>query len=186
MCGIVGVIGKQTPHKESLIREMNNIIAHRGPDDDGFFIDASVALGMRRLSIIDLKTGKQPIENDDGTKCIFFNGEIYNFQEERELLKKKGYVFKSTGDTEVLLNLYREYGEQCIDHLRGMFAFAIHDRKKDIVFLARDRVGKKPMKYFVSDSMIAFASELKALRTLSDCPKAIDKESVHHFSIQRC
>lgn len=157
-------------------------MTHRGPDGRGTVIRGNVGLGHRRLSILDLSTAaSQPMMSEDDQLAIVFNGEIYNFQELRADLQKKGYVFRSTGDTEVLLSLYREFGEACVSKLRGMFAFAIHDRNRQTVFLARDRVGKKPIKYFANGDMFAFASELKALRTLPECPRGVHVESIHHY-----
>jgi asparagine synthase (glutamine-hydrolysing) len=146
-----------------LIKAMADTIEHRGPDDEGFYISGSVGLGFRRLSIIDLDTGHQPLSNEDGTIWIIFNGEIYNFQELKSLLVSRGHVFKTQTDTEVIVHLYEEYGENCVEHLRGMFAFAIWDQPKRTLFLARDRVGIKPLYYWLSNRSLVFASEIKAL-----------------------
>lgn len=183
MCGIAGIIRFDgSPIDPTSLDRLTDALAHRGPDGRGTVMRGSVGLGHRRLSILDLSTAaSQPMMTEDDSLAIVFNGEIYNFQELRTDLTKKGHVFRSTGDTEVLLMLYKEYGEDCVRKLRGMFAFAIHDRKTQRVFLARDRVGKKPLKYFVNEKMFAFASELKALRALSDCPKGAHEESVHHY-----
>ncbi len=183
MCGIAGIVGLDgSPVDRGDIERMTAALAHRGPDGQGIHCDKNVALGHRRLSIIDLSTASsQPMFSEDGMLALTFNGEIYNFQEKRELLKQKGYIFHSTGDTEVLLKLYEEFGPSCLDHLRGQFAFAILDRKKNSLFLARDRAGKKPIKYFYNQNIFAFASELKALRTLPDCPREPDLEAIHHF-----
>ncbi len=183
MCGIAGIIRFDgvTPDQAALDR-LTDGLTHRGPDGRGTVIAGPVGLGHRRLSILDLSSAaSQPMISDDQSLAIVFNGEIYNFKELRLELQKRGCVFKSTGDTEVLLALYREEGEECVQKLRGMFSFAIHDRKKNIVFLARDRVGKKPLKYFANETMFAFASELKALRTLPECPRGMDSEAVHHY-----
>ncbi|MSR67560.1 asparagine synthase (glutamine-hydrolyzing) [Candidatus Peribacteria bacterium] len=183
MCGIAGIIRFDgSPVDSDDLDRLTDGLAHRGPDGRGTVIAANVGLGHRRLSILDLSVAaSQPMITEDQSLAIVFNGEIYNFQELRSALQKKGYTFRSTGDTEVLLALYREYGEQCLDHCRGMFAFAIHDRTKQTLFLARDRVGKKPLKYFMNGSMFAFASELKALRTLPECPKGMSEEAIHHY-----
>ncbi len=183
MCGIAGILRFDGSSPDSgALNRLTDALAHRGPDGRGTLISGGVGFGHRRLSILDLSTAaSQPMLSDDGSLAIVFNGEIYNFQELRSGLEKKGYKFRSTGDTEVLLMLYREYGGDCLQKLRGMFAFAIHDRKKQTVFLARDRLGKKPLKYFVSGGMFAFASEMKALRTLPECPRSIDGESIHHY-----
>src|SRR3984957_12306485 len=142
---------------------MADTIAHRGPDDEGYHVSGPIGLGFRRLSIIDLATGHQPLSNEDGTVWIVFNGEIYNYQELRAFLQGKGHVFKTQTDTEVIVHLYEEFGEDCVEKLRGMFAFAIWDERKESLFLARDRVGIKPLYYFLSDKCLIFASEIKAI-----------------------
>ncbi len=183
MCGIAGIIrldGQKVDQQQ--LDRLTDGVAHRGPDGRGTYIQDNVGFGHRRLAILDLtEAGAQPMKSDDGKTVITFNGEIYNFAEKRAMLEQKGYRFKSHCDTEVLLALYDAFGPACVQHLRGMFAFAIHDTKKNVVFLARDRVGKKPIKYFRSGEVFAFASELKALRTLPECPKDIDREAIHHF-----
>ncbi len=183
MCGIAGLVrldGKAVDQGQ--LDQFTNAIAHRGPDGRGTFIDGNVGLGHRRLAIIDLTPGgAQPMKTEDGNLVVTFNGEIYNFQEKRAMLETRGYKFRSKSDTEVLLKLYEEFGEECLTHLRGMFAFAIYDKKRQKLFLARDRVGKKPIKYFLKDGVFAFASELKALRILPECPRGIDHEAIHHF-----
>src|ERR1700712_5474077 len=141
MCGIVGFAGKGVKTSDrGILEKMNAAIVHRGPDDDGFFIDERVALGMRRLAIIDLAGGKQPIHNADRTKWIVFNGEIYNYRELREGLIARGHKLYTHSDTEAIIHLYDEYGVDCLQHLRGMFAIAIWDEKDKSLFLARDRV----------------------------------------------
>src|SRR5580698_906875 len=142
---------------------MADTIEHRGPDDDGYYVAGPVGFGFRRLSIIDLATGHQPISNEDGTVWIVFNGEIYNYQELRAFLQGKGHVFKTQTDTEVIVHLYEEFGEDCVEKLRGMFAFAIWDERKESLFLARDRVGIKPLYYWHSGKALVFASEIKAI-----------------------
>ena len=127
MCGIVGVVSKSENLENFPIGKLADTLAHRGPDDSGTYTDANAALGHRRLSIIDLAGGKQPIFNEDGSKCIVFNGEIYNFQNLRDDLVKKGHVFSTRSDTETILHAYEEWGERCVELLRGMFAFAIWD-----------------------------------------------------------
>jgi asparagine synthase (glutamine-hydrolysing) len=183
MCGIAGIIRlDQQAVDPGVLATMTDALVHRGPEARGTFIDRNVGLGHRRLKILDLSdAAAQPMISDDGNTALVFNGEIYNFQELREFLAKQGIACASTGDTEVLMHLYRMEGERCLDRLRGMFAFAAYDRQKRTVFLARDRVGKKPIKYFTDGKTFAFASELKALRTLSSCPRGIDQEAVHHF-----
>ncbi len=183
MCGIAGIIHLDGSSVDLVqVDRLTDALAHRGPDGRGSVVTGNVGLGHRRLPILDLTdAATQPMFSEDNQVTIVFNGEIYNFKELRDELKKKGHSFRSTGDTEVLLKLYEEEGEACLQKLRGMFAFAIHDQKKKIVLLARDRVGEKPLKYFTSGKTFAFASELKALRTLSDCPRGVDFESVHHY-----
>ncbi len=161
---------------------LTDALTHRGPDGRGVFVDGNVGIGHRRLKIIDLsESAAQPMVSEDGTVALSFNGEIYNFAEKRAMLEVRGYRFRSKSDTEVLLKLYEEFGEACLEHLRGMFAFSIYDKKRRTIFLARDRIGKKPLKYFLKNGVFAFASELKALRTLPECPREIDREMVHHF-----
>ncbi|MGH9725851.1 MAG: asparagine synthetase B family protein, partial [Candidatus Acidiferrales bacterium] len=149
MCGIAGIVGKDASAEVALaeVRRMCDQIVHRGPDDEGTFVQGRVGLGMRRLSIIDLSTGHQPIHNEDQSVWIVFNGEIYNFQELRPELEKRGHHFYTHTDTEAIVHLYEEYGADCVKKLRGMFAFAIWDAKKQSLLLARDRFGKKPLHY---------------------------------------
>ena len=179
MCGICGIVNAApgSIDRDALTRA-NNLIRHRGPDDEGYYVDDRAGLAMRRLSIIDLSTGHQPISNPDDTAWIVFNGEIYNFQELRPPLVKSGYPFKTRTDTEVVLALYERYGLAFVTRLRGMFALAIWDKRKDRLVLARDRIGKKPIVYAQGPGSLAFASELRCLfefglsRELE--PKSID------------
>ena len=159
MCGIVGLVrnnGKAID--EQLLSRMCDAIRHRGPDDDGFYVNGCVGLGMRRLAIIDLKSGKQPIHNQQRTSWIVFNGEIYNYLELREKLEKLGHTFYTNSDTEAIVHAYDQYGADCPRHLRGMFAFAIWDEAKQELFLARDRVGKKPLLYALIEGDLVFGS----------------------------
>ncbi len=183
MCGIAGIVRfNGFPIDPATLDRLTDALAHRGPDGHGTFISGPAGLGHRRLSIIDLTdAASQPMRSGDGMLILSFNGEIYNFVEKRVMLEKKGYTFTSTGDGEVLLKLYQEFGEDCVLHLRGMFAFAMLDLKRNTIFIARDRVGKKPLKYFVNGGMFAFASELKALKTLKECPTETDWEAIHHY-----
>jgi asparagine synthase (glutamine-hydrolysing) len=182
MCGIAGKVGLNsggTAIDVAVVRRMMSTIVHRGPDDDGIYVDQQAVLGHRRLSIIDLNTGKQPISNEDGSVWIVYNGEIYNFRELREQLITKGHIFKTQTDTEVIVHLYEDYGEQCVTRLRGMFAFALWDARKKKLVLARDRVGIKPLYYVGTDDSLLFASEIKAFRAdpsvqLELNPQAID------------
>ena len=165
MCGICGKLNfeKGASVKPALIRAMTDTIRHRGPDDDGIHIAPEVGLGFVRLSIIDLSSGHQPLSNEDGTIWIVFNGEIYNYRELRSFLVSKGHVFKTHSDTEVIVHLYEEFGPECVQKLRGMFAFGIWDENKKTLFLARDRVGIKPLYYALNQNSIVFASEIKAI-----------------------
>ena len=165
MCGICGKLNfdPQAGVPASLIKSMADAIVHRGPDDDGYYVSGQIGLGFRRLSIIDLSGGHQPLCNEDGTLWIVFNGEIYNYQELRDYLLGKGHVFKTQSDTEVIVHLYEELGEICVERLRGMFAFAIWDDRRKSLFLARDRVGIKPLYYSLSNTGFVFASEIKAI-----------------------
>lgn len=147
----------------ALVKQMADTIAHRGPDDEGYYVSGQVGLGFRRLSIIDLATGHQPISNEDGSVWIVFNGEIYNYQELRKSLLAKGHQFTTRTDTEVIVHLYEDAGEACVEQLRGMFGFAIWDRRNETLFLARDRVGIKPLYYSLSANALLFASEVKAI-----------------------
>ena len=143
MCGFVGYINKEK-NKNETIKKMADLIAHRGPDSEGYYCDENIALGFRRLSIIDLKSGSQPIYNEDKTKVIIFNGEIYNFESLREELIEEGHTFTTKTDTEVLLHGYEQWQENLLDKLRGMFAFVIYDTKTEELFAARDFYGIKP------------------------------------------
>jgi asparagine synthase (glutamine-hydrolysing) len=155
---------------------MTSALVHRGPDDEGFFVDSCrrVALGMRRLAVIDLHTGHQPIANEDGSVVCILNGEIYNFQALREGLERRGHQFKTATDTEALVHLYEDEGTHLVNHLRGMFAFAIWDARKALLLLARDRVGKKPLYYATLQQRLIFASELSALCRLDGLPREVD------------
>ena len=183
MCGIVGIYnyGSGLPVTREALKAMNDLIVHRGPDDEGYFTHENVGLAMRRLSIIDISTGHQPISNEDDSLYIVFNGEIYNFQELRQGLLARGHKFKTKSDTEVILHLYEEKGEDFPKELRGMFAVAIWDKRKKRLTLARDRMGKKPLYYAVTPSFIAFASELRALLAVPGLPRDIDLKAVDTY-----
>jgi len=165
MCGICGKLNfdQNMPVDCGSVIKMMEAMRHRGPDDEGSYISGPIGLGHRRLSIIDLNTGKQPIANEDNTIWIVFNGEIYNYQELRKELIKNGHVFRTETDTEVIIHLYEEYGEKFLSRLRGMFAFALWNETKRELFLARDRVGIKPLYYYCDGTSIIFASEIKAI-----------------------
>jgi asparagine synthase (glutamine-hydrolysing) len=183
MCGIAGIYNFKSlePVTPGLVKAMTDTLVHRGPDDEGFYISGPLGLGHRRLSIIDLEGGHQPIANEDGTVWVVFNGEIYNFGELHEYLVKKGHAFKTRSDTEVIVHLYEEEGEKCFEKLRGMFAIAIWDGPNRKLVLARDRVGKKPLFYFCDGSRIAFASEIKAILELPNVSRDIDPEAVADY-----
>ena len=181
MCGICGIVSFGAPPDLELVKKMNGLIVHRGPDDEGYYRDERAALGMRRLSIIDLSTGHQPIANEDGTVQIVFNGEIYSYQALREELKAKGHVFKTNSDTETIVHAYEEEGPDCVKRLRGMFAFALWDKKRERLLLARDRVGKKPLLYTLQNGRLAFASELRCLAALPGVPLDLEPRSVDVF-----
>jgi len=165
MCGICGILypGADRHVDRSVLATMNRQIAHRGPDDDGFFVEGNVGLAMRRLSIIDLKTGHQPISNEDENLWIVFNGEIYNHTELRAELERRGHRYRTRSDTETIVHLYEEYGHGCVKYLRGMFAFVIWDRRYKTLFAARDRLGIKPFYYLFDGKTLLFGSEIKAI-----------------------
>ena len=183
MCGITGKVyfDKNKKVNANELKSMADVIRHRGPDDEGYYIDENVGLGFRRLSIIDLKTGHQPLSNSNDTIWITFNGEIYNFKELRYTLEKKGYQFKTNTDTEVIINLYQEYGEKCVDHLRGMFAFVIWDGIKKQLFGARDRFGIKPFYYYIDEEKFVWASEIKSIAVSEKIKKDIHIESLDYY-----
>ncbi len=182
MCGICGIVSKEKGNGLELIGEMNNSLVHRGPDDGSVWTDDNLALGHRRLSIIDLtKNGLQPMTSADGGYVIVFNGEIYNFQDLREELIGKGYIFRSKTDTEVIMAAYDHLGDDCVNRFEGMWAFAIYDKKKQRVFFSRDRFGKKPLYYIKTDKYFAFASQPKALLKLLSGNKMIDEEALSYY-----
>ncbi len=183
MCGICGKLAFDPEARiaPQLLKSMADTISHRGPDDEGYYTSGPVGLGFRRLSIIDLNTGHQPISNEDGTVWIVFNGEIYNYQELREFLISRGHVFRSKTDTEVIVHLYEELGVGCVEKLRGMFGFAIWDEKQQSLFIARDRVGIKPIYYWLSDKTLTFASEIKAILADPDVKTEIQPAIIDRF-----
>ncbi|MBA2524825.1 MAG: asparagine synthase (glutamine-hydrolyzing) [Pyrinomonadaceae bacterium] len=187
VCGIVGLVRSDgLDVDEALLGRMCNAIRHRGPDDDGFYVNGSVGLGMRRLSIIDLKSGQQPIHNQDRTAWIIFNGEIYNYRELRETLEKLGHTFYTNSDTEAIIHAYDRYGADCPKHLRGMFAFAIWDERTQELFLARDRVGKKPLLYAQANGQFIFGSEFSALLLHPGIGRDIDFQALDHYLSFMC
>jgi len=181
MCGIAGIVSlTDRPVALNEVRRMCAAMVHRGPDDEGVYMAPGVGLGMRRLSIIDLATGRQPVRNEDGTVWAVFNGEIYNFQELRRDLLSRGHAFYTGTDTEVIVHLYEERGARCVDALRGMFAFAVWDERAQSLLLARDRVGIKPLYYCETGGRLAFASELKALLELPEIDRTLDWTALGH------
>jgi asparagine synthase (glutamine-hydrolysing) len=183
MCGICGLFNVESgePVSASILKNMAETLVHRGPDDEGFFFDGPVGLAHRRLSIIDVEGGHQPLCNEDQSIWVAFNGEIYNFRELRDFLEKKGHVFKTRSDTEVIVPLYEEQGEACFRSLRGMFALAIWDRPNHSVILARDRVGKKPLFYSFDGAQLAFGSEMKTLLAIPGIKREIDLEALSDY-----
>jgi len=165
VCGICGKLNfnRAASVSASLLKVMTDTIHHRGPDDEGYYLSGPVGFGFRRLSIIDLNTGHQPISNEDGTVWIVFNGEIYNYRQLRQYLQSEGHTFRTQTDTEVIVHLYEEFGESCVEKLQGMFAFAIWDERQQVLFMARDRVGIKPLYYWLTDKSLIFGSEIKAI-----------------------
>ena len=177
MCGICGFAGFRDD--ERLTRMVTSLV-HRGPDDEGRYVEETVSLAMRRLSVIDVAGGRQPIWNETRTVCVVMNGEIYNFQELRSALITKGHRFETKCDTEVLVHLYEDYGEACVEHLRGMFAFALWDRDRQVLLLARDRLGIKPLFYAHQGGRFWFASEIKALLA-GGVERAVDAQALRQY-----
>jgi asparagine synthase (glutamine-hydrolysing) len=183
MCGICGVVSFQpnSPADRSTLLQMNASIQHRGPDDEGYYEDDQVSLAMRRLSIIDLHTGQQPISNESGDIWVVYNGEIYNFQKVRAALEQRGHIFKTQTDTEVIVHAYEEYGDECVTYFNGMFAIALWDARKRRLFLARDRLGIKPLYYWSGVDKLVFGSELKALILHPEVPRQVDLAALDLF-----
>jgi asparagine synthase (glutamine-hydrolysing) len=183
MCGIAGIFefDKDAQVDSGVLRRMCDVITHRGPDDDGFFIQGGIGLGMRRLSIVDLATGHQPISNEDGSIWIVFNGEIYNHRALREQLISRGHHYRTQSDTETIVHLYEEYGKDCVLHLRGMFAFAIWDAKRKSLFVARDRLGIKPLYYRLTPGSFIFGSEIKVLLTYPGVSAEFNRGTLPEF-----
>jgi asparagine synthase (glutamine-hydrolysing) len=182
MCGICGIFNKDSsqPDREDLQR-MCNVMIHRGPDDEGYYTAPHVGLGMRRLKIIDLETGHQPIHNEDKTIWVVLNGEIYNYLELRKDLESKGHVFYTRSDTEVIIHLYEEYGENSVTYLNGMFGFALWDSNKEHLFIARDRLGIKQIYYAEDETRIIFGSEIKAILTVPGIGRSLDYQALSDY-----
>jgi asparagine synthase (glutamine-hydrolysing) len=183
MCGICGIVSFQNREvlNDELLRRMNQSLFHRGPDDQGYYRDNFAALAMRRLSIIDLEMGQQPISNEDGSVWVIYNGEIYNYRELRAELETKGHIFKTHSDTEVIVHAYEEYGYDCVQHFNGMFAIAIWERAARRLVLMRDRLGVKPLFYWVAGGNLVFGSELKAVIAHTKVPRQLDINSLDNF-----
>src|SRR5690348_13707287 len=190
MCGINGIAFSSRSGRlvsREVLEAMRDVITHRGPDEAGSFIDHNVGLGHRRLSIVDVASGQQPMTNaEDGTLHITYNGEIYNHADYRESLESRGHVYATHCDTETILHLYEEHGSACVDYLRGMFAFAIWDERKQELFLARDRVGKKPVLYALVNNQFIFGSEFSALLQHPDVSRDIEPEAIHYYLSFMC
>jgi asparagine synthase (glutamine-hydrolysing) len=183
MCAICGIINfdHSEPVDAGVVSKMTQTLIHRGPDDDGFFVEGPAGLGFRRLSIIDLSGGHQPIFNEDASIAIVFNGEIYNYRDLAAQFATAGHTFKTRSDTETILHAYEEYGDDCVRHLRGMFAFAIWDRRRRRLLMARDRLGVKPLYYYRNGRFLGFASEIKALLQIPGVPREVDPDAFDQF-----
>lgn len=182
MCGIAGILNiAGAPPSLGELRAMCDVMVHRGPDDEGFYVGYGVGLGMRRLSIISPNNGRQPVRNEDGSLQVVLNGEIYNFRDLRRQLERCGHNFYTDSDTEVIVHLYEEHGVDCVQKLRGMFAFALWDDRRKQLFVARDRLGIKPLYYVQAGGRLAFASELKALLQLPEVKRELNWNAVDHL-----
>ncbi len=185
MCGIAGfadgVVAATREGDEALVRAMCGVIRHRGPNDEGVHVEPGVGLGMRRLSIIDLSTGHQPMRNEDGTVLVVFNGEIYNYRELRHELESHGHAFHTSSDTETIVHAYEQWGEDAFARLRGMFGIALWDRTKRTLLLARDRAGIKPLHYVTHAGRLYFGSEIKSLLTAGAAPRELDPTALDHY-----
>ena len=196
MCGIAGIVDfKGRKIEQSTLKAMCDSLAHRGPDGEGSYENVitnrdnqkvSLALGHRRLSIIDLETGKQPIYNEDRSIAVVYNGEIYNFKELRAELENKGHAFKTNSDTEVIVHLYEEKGERFVEYLRGMYSIALWDEREEKLILARDCFGKKPLLYAYADNRVVFASEFQALLQEKNISKEVDYISLDRYISHLC
>jgi asparagine synthase (glutamine-hydrolysing) len=183
MCGIAGIVGAKDDGRidRTAIHRMCETIIHRGPDGEGLFVNQGVSLGMRRLSIIDLDGGSQPIFNEDRSVCVVFNGEIYNFKELRQQLENRGHRFSTNTDTEVIVHLYEDYGANCVHKLRGMFAFAVYDERRRSLLLARDRLGIKPLHYAQVGEILFFASEIKAILAVAPSLAEVSQDALSQY-----
>jgi asparagine synthase (glutamine-hydrolysing) len=182
MCGIAGFVGHKTVFEaRAILERMTATLLRRGPDDQGTYVDQACALGVRRLAVIDLHTGHQPVPNEDGTIWVVQNGEIYNFRSLRDQLRELGHVFRTQSDTEVIVHAYEAYGEDCVTHLDGMFAFAVWDSRQQLLLLGRDRMGEKPLYYHAGPDVFVFGSELRALLSHPAVPRHLDLASLERY-----
>lgn len=183
MCGICGYFHQDLDKilDPYLLEKMNNKLAHRGPDGEGYYVKDSLAMAMRRLAIIDIASGQQPIFNEDKKVVVTFNGEIFNFRELRQELESSGHSFYTQSDTEVIVHAYEEWGDDCLNHLNGMFAIALWDDVNKRLLLARDQLGKKPLYWHNSDRGLVWGSELKSLLILPWLQKNINILAIHHY-----
>jgi asparagine synthase (glutamine-hydrolysing) len=183
MCGIAGMLklGRSAAPDRAQLRAMCDVMTHRGPDDEGLYLNGPIGLGMRRLSIVDLPTGHQPISNEDGTIWIVFNGEIYNHRKLREQLLSRGHTYRTQSDTETIIHLYEEYGRDCVQHLHGMFAFALWDERAQKLFIARDRLGIKPLYYSLTHDQFTFGSEIKVVLAGDSSTRTFDQAALPEF-----
>lgn len=180
MCGFTGYVSK-SKNKQETIKKMSDMIYHRGPDDFSYYVDDHIAMGFRRLSIIDLENGRQPMENEDGSLVITFNGEIYNYRELKESLEERGHIFKTNSDTEVIIHGYEEYKEQIVKKLRGMFAFVIWNKNNNELFGARDYFGIKPFYYYKNDSIFIYGSEIKSFIPNKEFKKEMNNDALKTY-----
>jgi asparagine synthase (glutamine-hydrolysing) len=181
MCGFTGIVDQSHFISHDMIRRMTDTIIHRGPDSDGYYVNGNAALGHRRLSIIDLESGDQPFHNEDQSLRLVYNGEIYNYRELTERLKDRGHTFCTKSDGEIILHLYEEYGDDCVKHLRGMFAFALLDERRSRLLLARDRIGKKPLYYYHRSGRFIFGSEIKAILCADNVNREMSFKAVDDY-----
>ena len=187
MCGIAGFVGNRVRRgRREILQRMTDSLLHRGPDDEGTYLDDHVALGARRLAVIDRATGRQPIANEDGTVHVVLNGEIYNFADLRARLEHRGHRFRTRSDAEVIVHAYEETGEDCVRDLDGMFAFALWDVSRRRLLLARDRMGEKPLYYYAGPDILVFGSELRALLACTDLPRGLNLESLSRYLLFEC
>src|SRR5436190_22845023 len=183
MCGIAGVVSatRESNITEALVRQMCDPIIHRGPDEEGIYVADGAGLGMRRLSIIDVAGGHQPIFNEDRSVWIVFNGEIYNFPELRPELEGRGHKFTTNSDTEMIVHLYEEMGSACVTKLRGMFTFALYDQRRGKLLIARDRLGKKPLHYALVHGRLLFGSEIKSILAVAPELARVDRGALLQY-----